>query len=123
MQAPSEDITEEVAPNVLAAKDSEVNEKLILKVADIFGNEPVTIQDIRMLLQISDNNIDVIEKAVHMARQQSYINNLVGWLRKCIEEKWYEAESLATFKGRTVEESQITLDLYQEYLDERKQFV
>lgn len=123
MQAPSEEMTEEVAPDVLAAKKPEVNEKLILKVADLFGNEPVTIQDIRMLLQISDNQIDVIKKAVYMARQQSYINNLVGWLRKCIEEKWYETESLATFKGRTVEESQITLDLYQEYLDERKQFV
>ena len=123
MQAPAEELTEEVAPNVLAAKKPEVNEKLILKVADMFGSEPVTIQDIRMLLQISDNRSDVIQKAVNMAREQSYINNLIGWLRNCIEEKWYETESFATFKGRTIEESQITLDLYQEYLDERRQFV
>ena len=123
MQAPAEELTEEVAPNVLAAKKPEVNEKLILKVADMFGSEPVTIQDIRMLLLISDNRTDVIQKAVNMAREQSYINNLIGWLRKCIEEKWYETESFATFKGRTIEESQITLDLYQEYLVERRQFV
>ena len=34
--------------------------------------------------------------------------------------KWYEKEDLPKFKGRTVEESQMTLELYQEYLDERK---
>ena len=46
---------EENAPNVLAAKKTPVNEKLILEVADIFGNEPITIQEIKVLLQVSDN--------------------------------------------------------------------
>ena len=39
---------EEIAPNVLAAKKTPVNEKLILEVADIFGNEPITIQEIKV---------------------------------------------------------------------------
>lgn len=111
---------EEIAPDVLAAKKTEVNEGMILEVADIFGNEPVTIQDIRMLLQVSDNQPEIIRKAFQMAQEQSYINNLVGWMRKCIEEKWYESEKLPKFKGRTVEESQMTLDLYQEYILERE---
>lgn len=111
---------EEIAPDVLAAKKMEVNEGMILEVADIFGNEPVTIQDIRMLLQVSDNQPEIIRKAFQMAQEQSYINNLVGWMRKCIEEKWYESEKLPKFKGRTVEESQMTLDLYQEYILERE---
>ena len=110
----------EVAPDVLEAKKPEVNEKLILEVADMFGSEPVTIQDIRVLLQVSNNKPNVIKKAFQMAKQQSYINNLIGWMRRCIEEKWYETENLAMFKGKTIEESQITLDLYQEYLEERK---
>lgn len=111
---------EEIAPDVLAAKKTEVNEGMILEVADIFGNEPVTIQDIRMLLQVSDNQPEIIRKAFQMAQEQSYINNLVGWMRKCIEEKWYESEKLPKFKERTVEESQMTLDLYQEYILERE---
>lgn len=111
---------EEIAPDVLAAKKPEVNKGMILEVADIFGNEPVTIQDIRMLLQVSDNQPDIIRKAFQMAQEQSYINNLIGWMRKCIEEKWYESEKLPKFKRRTVEESQMTLDLYQEYIIERE---
>lgn len=114
------DEMKEVAPDVLEAKKPKVNEKLILEVADMFGSEPVTIQDIRVLLQVSNNKPDVIKKAFQMAKQQSYINNLIGWMRRCIEEKWYETENLAMFKGKTIEESQITLDLYQEYLEERK---
>ena len=42
-------------------------------------------------------------------------------MKKCLEERWYENEALPQFKGRTVEASQITLDLYQEYLDEREE--
>lgn len=110
----------EVAPDVLEAKKPEVNEKYILEVADMFGSEPVTIQDIRVLLQVSNNRPEIIRKAYQMAREQSYINNLIGWMRKCIEEKWYESENLSMFKGKTIEESQITLDLYQEYLEERR---
>jgi len=41
-------------------------------------------------------------------------------MKRCLEERWYENEVLPQFKGRTIEESQMTLDLYQEYLDERK---
>ena len=44
----------------------------------------------------------------------------VGWLRKCIEEKWYENEKVSKFKGKTLEEAQMTLDLYQEYIEERE---
>lgn len=116
------DGTEEIASDVLAAKRPEVNETYILEVADIFGSEPVTIQDIRMLLQVSDNQPDIIRKAFQMAQEQSYISNLIGWMRRCIEEKWYETEKLQKLKGKTVEESQMTLDLYQEYLEERGQF-
>lgn len=111
---------EEIAPNVLPAKKVEVDEGLILEVADIFGSEPVTIQDIKMLLEVSENQPEAIRKAFQMAQEQSYINNLIGWMRRCIEERWYESENLPKFKGKTVEESQITLDLYQEYLVERE---
>lgn len=111
---------EEIAPNVLAAKKTPVNEKLILEVADIFGNEPITIQEIKVLLQVSDNQPDVIRKAFRLSQEQAYINNLVGWLRKCIEEKWYENEKVSKFKGKTLEEAQMTLDLYQEYIEERE---
>ena len=115
-----EDEGEEIAPNVLAAKKTPVNEKLILEVADIFGNEPITIQEIKVLLQVSDNQPDVIRKAFKLSQEQAYINNLVGWLRKCIEEKWYENEKVSKFKGKTLEEAQMTLDLYQEYIEERE---
>ena len=54
-----------------------------------------------------------------MAQEQSFVHNLIGWMRRCIEEKWYETETMPKFKGKTVEESQMTLDLYQEYLNER----
>ena len=111
---------EEIAPNVLAAKKTPVNEKLILEVADIFGNEPITIQEIKVLLQVSDNQPDVIRKAFKLSQELAYINNLVGWLRKCIEEKWYENEKVSKFKGKTLEEAQMTLDLYQEYIEERE---
>lgn len=111
---------EEIAPNVIPTIKPEVNEGLILEVADIFGNEPVTIQDIKTLLQVSDNQPEVIREAFHMAQEQSYISNLIGWMRRCIEEKWYESVKLPKFKGRTVEESQMTLDLYQEYIAERE---
>lgn len=111
---------EEIAPNVLPAKKVEADEGLILEVADIFGNEPVTIQDIKMLLEVSENQTEAIRKAFQMAQEQSYINNLIGWMRRCIEERWYESENLPKFKGKTVEESQITLDLYQEYIAERE---
>ena len=96
--------------NVLAAKKTPVNEKLILEVADIFGNEPITIQEIKVLLQVSDNQPDVIRKAFKLSQEQAYINNLVGWLRKCIEEKWYENEKVSKFKGKTLEEAQMTLE-------------
>lgn len=111
---------EEIAPNVLPAKKAEADEGLILEAADIFGNEPVTIQDIRMLLEVSGNQTEAIRRAFQMAQEQSYINNLIGWMRRCIEEKWYESENLPKFKGKTVEESQLTLDLYEEYLAERE---
>ena len=52
-----------IRDSVLAAKKTPVNEKLILEVADIFGNEPITIQEIKVLLQVSDNQPDVIRKA------------------------------------------------------------
>ena len=66
---------EEIAPNVLAAKKTPVNEKLILEVADIFGNEPITIQEIKVLLQVSDNQPDVIRKlsSCHRSRHTSII--------------------------------------------------
>lgn len=111
---------EEIAPGILPAKKPEADESLILKVAGIFGNEPVTIQDIRMLLEVSENQPEVIRKAFQMAQEQSYIHNLIGWMRRCIEEKWYESENLPKFKGKTVEASQITLDLYQEYIEESR---
>ena len=60
---------EEIAPNVLAAKKTPVNEKLILEVADIFGNEPITIQEIKVLLQVSDNQPDVIRKAFKLSQE------------------------------------------------------
>lgn len=110
---------EEVAPDVIAAKKPEVNEKYILEVADMFGSEPVTIQDIKVLLQVSNNQPALIRKAFQMAQEQTYINNLIGWMRRCIEERWFENENLSKFKGKTIGETQMTLDLYQEYLDER----
>ena len=94
---------------------------MILEVADIFGNEPVTIQDIKTIIIASEYDVDAIKKAFEMAKEQKFIGNLVGWMRSCLEEKWYENENLPKFKGRTIEESQMTLDLYQEYLDEKKQ--
>lgn len=111
---------EEIAPDVLAAKKTEVNEAYILEVADIFGSEPVTIQDIKVLLQVSENQPALIRKAFQMAQEQAYINNLIGWMRRCIEERWFENENLSKFRGKTVGETQMTLDLYQEYLDERE---
>ena len=110
----------EIIPDVLEAKQPEIQEGMILEVADIFGNEPVTIQDIKTLILASGQNVEAIKKAFSMSKQQSYINNLVGWMKKCLEERWYENEVLPQFKGRTVEDSQITLDIYQEYLDERE---
>ena len=110
----------EIIPDVLEAKQPGIQEGLILEVADIFGNEPITIQDIKTLILAADQDVESIKKAFAMAKQQTYINNLVGWMKKCLEEKWYENEVLPQFKGRTVEESQMTLDLYQEYLDERE---
>ena len=111
----------EIIPDVLEAKQPEIQEGLILEVADIFGSEPITIQDIKTLILASGQDAKAIEKAFAMAKQQTYINNLVGWMKKCLEERWYENEALPQFKGRTVEASQITLDLYQEYLDEREE--
>ena len=111
----------EIIPDVLEAKQPEIQEGLILEVADIFGSEPITIQDIKTLILASGQDAKAIEKAFDMAKQQTYINNLVGWMKKCLEERWYENEALPQFKGRTVEASQITLDLYQEYLDEREE--
>lgn len=110
----------EIIPDVLEAKRPGIQEGLILEVADIFGNEPITIQDIKTLILAADQDVESIKKAFAMAKQQTYINNLVGWMKKCLEEKWYANEVLPQFKGRTVEESQMTLDLYQEYLDERE---
>jgi len=111
----------EIIPDVLEAKQPEIQEGLILEVADIFGSEPITIQDIKTLILASGQDAKAIEKAFAMAKQQTYINNLVGWMKKCLEERWYENEALPQFQGRTVEASQITLDLYQEYLDEREE--
>lgn len=110
----------EIAPGVVETKKVQADESLILDVANIFGDVPVTIQDIKMLLQVSENNVDAIRKVFEMADEQTYINNLIGWMRKCLEEKWYETENLPKFKGRTVKETQMTLDLYSEYLEERK---
>ena len=111
----------EIISDVLEAKRPEIQEGMILEVADIFGNEPVTIQDIKTIIIASEYDVDAIKKAVEMAKEQKFIGNLVGWMRSCLEEKWYENENLPKFKGRTIEESQMTLDLYQEYLDEKKQ--
>ncbi|MBP3663671.1 MAG: replication initiation protein [Tyzzerella sp.] len=111
----------EIIPDVLEAKRPEIQEGMILEVADIFGNEQITIQDIKNLIIASEFDVDAIKKAFKMAKEQKFIGNLVGWMRSCLEEKWYEKESLPKFKGRTVEESQMTLDLYQEYLDAKKQ--
>lgn len=110
----------EITSDVVEVKKPKVDESLILEVADIFGDEPVTIQDIRMLLQVSENKPDDIRKAFQMANEQSYISNLIGWMRRCLEEKWFETENLSKFKGKTVEESQMTLDLYCEYLADRE---
>ena len=109
----------EIVPDVLETKQPEIQEGMILEVADVFGSEPVTIQDIKTLILASGQDVEAIKKALSMAKQQEYINNLVGWMKKCLEEHWYEKEVLPQFKGRTVEESQMTLELYQEYLDER----
>ena len=111
----------EIIPDVLEPKKPEIQEGMILEVADIFGSEPVTIQDIKTLILASEFNVEAIKKAFEMAKKQSFIHNLVGWMKSCLEEKWYENENLPKFKGRTIEESQMTLDLYQEYLDEKKQ--
>lgn len=113
------EITEEVV-EVLEAKKTEADEGLILEVGKLFEDEPVTIQEIKLLLSISDNQVDVIKKTLLMARKQSYINNLIGWMRRCIEERWYEQEPLEMLNGKNVEETQMTLDLYQEYLNERQ---
>ena len=111
----------EIISDVLEAKRPELQEGMILEVADIFGNEPVTIQDIKTIIIASEYDVDAIKKAFEMAKEQKFIGNLVGWMRSCLEEKWSENENLPKFKGRTIEESQMTLDLYQEYLDEKKQ--
>ena len=111
----------EIISDVLEAKRPEIQEGMILEVADIFGNEPVTIQDIKTIIIASEYDVNAIKKAFEMAKEQKFIGNLVGWMRSCLEEKWYENENLPKFKGRTIEESQMTLDLYQEYLDEKKQ--
>ena len=94
---------------------------MILEVADIFGNEPITIQDLKTIIIASEYDVDAIKKAFEMAKEQKFIGNLVGWMKSCLEEKWYENEKLPKFKGRTIEESQMTLDLYQEYLEEKNQ--
>lgn len=111
----------EIIPDVIEAKKPEIQEGMILEVANLFGNEPITIQDIRTLILASENDLQAIKEAFKMAKEQSFIENLVGWMRKCLEEKWYENDNLPKFKGRTIEESQMTLDLYQEYLNERNQ--
>ena len=111
----------EIISDVLEAKRPEIQEGMILEVADIFGNEPVTIQDIKTIIIASEYDVNAIKKAFEMAKEQKFIGNLVGWMRSCLEEKWYENENLPKFNGRTIEESQMTLDLYQEYLDEKKQ--
>lgn len=121
MPHPPGESLQEIAPDVLEAPRVVADEGLILEVADIFGNEPVTIQDIRMLLRVSGNSVEDIRKAFELAGEQSCIENLAGWLRRCLEEKWYENEKLFKLKGKTTEESQMTLDLYQEYLEERKE--
>lgn len=115
-----EDIVE-VLPGIVEKKPVKVDESLILKVADLFGEEPITVQEIRMFLQIANNDLEAIRKAFEMANSQRCINNLIGWMRSCLEERWYEADPLPKFKGKTVEESQMTLELYGEYLREREE--
>lgn len=112
---------QEIIPGVLEAKKLEIQEGMILEVADIFGNEPITIQDIKTLIVVAEYDVDAIKKAFQMAKEQKFIGNLVGWMRSCLEEKWYEKENLPKLKGRTIEETQMTLDLYQEYLEERNE--
>ena len=116
----SEEI-QEIIPDVLEAKKPEIQEGMILEVADIFGNEPITIQDIKTLIVVAEYDVDANKKAFQMAKEQKFIGNLVGWMRSCLEEKWYEKENLPKLKGRTIEETQMTLDLYQEYLEERNE--
>lgn len=110
----------EIVPGIVEKKKVKVDESLVLAAGEIFGDIPVTIQDLKMLLEVSENDVEAIRRAFEMASEQSYVNNLIGWMRKCLEEKWYETENISKFKGRTVEETQMTLDLYSEYLEERK---
>ena len=74
--------------------------KLILEVADIFGNEPITIQEIKVLLQVSDNQPDVIRKAFKLSQNRHTSIIWSDGSEKCIEEKWYENEKVSKFKGK-----------------------
>ena len=53
----------EIISDVLEAKRPEIQEGMILEVADIFGNEPVTIQDIKTIIIASEYDVDAIKKA------------------------------------------------------------
>jgi len=60
---------QEIIPGVVESKQPEIPEGMVMEVADIFGNEPVTIQDIKTLILASRQNVEAIKRAFSMAKK------------------------------------------------------
>lgn len=61
---------------------------------EFIGHNDLTKEDINLLLLKADYDAKRVKDAIHLADEQKYISNYVGWLIRCIEDNYTHIETL-----------------------------
>jgi hypothetical protein len=90
------------------------------------GHNGLTDEDINILLNTSGYDANAVKQAIEYADSQNgVIENYMGWIVRCIKEKWYESENIVVSNGsaevgRKVKEM---YNVYNEQTQEEKESI
>ena len=77
----------------------DMNEETQALYTEFVGHNELTKEDIDHLLKVASMNVDDVRAAIGYTDKQEDINNYMGYLVRCIENRYFEASPVAVVEG------------------------
>ena len=76
--------------------------------------EPMRIASLRSILKASGYNLDRVRAAYALSRRQDHIDNLAGWMVRCLKEQ-YSGDRIPAMRGVSPEKARLYADIADEF--------
>ena len=80
--------------------------------------EPMRIASLRSILKASGYNLDKVRAAYALSRRQDHIDNLAGWMVRCLKEH-YSGDRVPAMRGVSPDKARLYADIADEFASEQ----